>query len=804
MVISAKEVITHTWKFLVLLAVNIWSTTYEHPIFAGMFFFLLLLYKYLPYLFSFLVLCSPVIICAGLLLGILLSYDQPIYPGTDDDDRTAIKELISSHNVYHAFQEEEDKRQEPITNTQVLEDSTTAQGSLGLIDHQDVSESESDYDSESDSDHAESSSPDASMTDIIPMLYELHSLLDSEDPHPLNNAPNDIRSASGTSMEESESDEEAENTEEGLDEETEEKNGDEAELAVKWTEDDEKNVIVLGTSELERNERVENLIAKRRARKSIFESERNLIDLDGGEIISSTNWVSNFQAQIHPISVPRHNPFDLPSDSEEACGLHPIPGSAPSVLLPRQNPFDDPQGSTFEGGNFSGFSGNSQGFVGFHHREVLFRRHESFAHVAPFASDVRFIPYFVTERASSENPSFAHLQRQSSEKSDDFKESSSRDSEPSSSENEPSGKKLDLETEFGLNSASKASEEEKSSSDESDSVDSEALDRSSNENVDEDIQHERDAPKSSDLTLETGEDSSGESTRSLKSVSVEEEIENDVEPVYDLSPSAVEKLRAQVASFGKEFLHIATDSLKPSSSRRVQAIDSSSKIGMTPNLSSVEKNENESKSSDVGEIRHRDVIHVEHPEDKDEYEYVEKTMSRSSSASLESDTTEGIELDVQINQKLTGRRNANANDVHPSHESSIIQEHEYENVSGSGKYIEKNEPHREKNPDAKRAGDQALLSELDKVGDFCGHELQPNEQKADVCNQGVEARPFLDVSASSRRYVNNRVDLTDADSDVDVSVKHKSTSSSAKSKNKNKSHESLSSSSSSSSSSDSD
>ena len=61
---------------------------------------------------------------------------------------------------------------------------------------------------------------------------------------------------------------EAESAEEAEDEDEDE--GDEyGYKVVEWTEDDQKNLMDLGTSELEMNRRLESLIAKRRARKLI-------------------------------------------------------------------------------------------------------------------------------------------------------------------------------------------------------------------------------------------------------------------------------------------------------------------------------------------------------------------------------------------------------------------------------------------------------------------------------------------------------------------------------------------------------
>ncbi|CDY25478.1 BnaC09g39930D [Brassica napus] len=169
--------------------------------------------------------------------------------------------------------------------------------------HEEGEDDDDDDDSlDSSSDGAESSSPDPSMTDIIPMLDELHPLLHSENPEEPDMSSSDS------------------------DEGTESDNDDESKSPIKWTEADQKNVMDLGSLELERNQRLESLIARRRARNNM----RNLIDFDCADV----------PFNMPPISTARQNPFDLSYDD---MGLPPIPGSAPSIMFARRrNPFDLP------------------------------------------------------------------------------------------------------------------------------------------------------------------------------------------------------------------------------------------------------------------------------------------------------------------------------------------------------------------------------------------------------------------------------------------------------------------------------
>ncbi|CAM8877333.1 unnamed protein product [Rhodiola kirilowii] len=276
----------------------------------------------------------------------------------------------------------------------------------------DNNDDEDSYESESDAD--ESSSPDASMTDIMPMLDELHPLLDVDAPPPAHDDINSTaqRSVDGSSIESADDSENQEDDdgEDDNEEDAQSKKGEGDKPGITWTEDDQKNLMDMGTSELERNQRLENLIARRRARKMMrLADEKNLIDLE------STDLPFN----VPHISTLRRNPFDGPLDSYDMMGLPPIPGSAPSILQPRKNPFDLPYDQNEEkpvltGDNFA------QDFIP-PQRDAFFRRHESFS-VGPSTlgnsrPEMRWKPYFVPERTAAEE-AYASIQRQLSEVSE--------------------------------------------------------------------------------------------------------------------------------------------------------------------------------------------------------------------------------------------------------------------------------------------------------------------------------------------------------------------------------------------------
>ncbi|XP_074287113.1 uncharacterized protein LOC141612271 [Silene latifolia] len=291
--------------------------------------------------------------------------------------------------------------------------------SLGSWNHLD-SDRDMDNESDSGSDGAESSSPDASMADIIPMLDELHPLLEDENPNTSN-----LSHHSNDESDQQEDEEAGDVKSDGDDdneEEAQDGKEDSAKSAIKWTEEDEKNLMELGTSELERNQRLESLIARRRARRTV--NERNLLDLEGMDL----------SFPVAPILTTRYNPFDNGHDSYADLGLPPIPGSAPSIMVQRRNPFDLPYDSSEEKPDLTGDSFQEE-FMELSQREStnlrMFKRNETFSvgsSIFDFGRQTtrpsRFRPYFVPER-TDDMMSYSSFERQYSELSESRMSSSS-------------------------------------------------------------------------------------------------------------------------------------------------------------------------------------------------------------------------------------------------------------------------------------------------------------------------------------------------------------------------------------------
>ncbi|RZS00474.1 hypothetical protein BHM03_00030184 [Ensete ventricosum] len=256
-------------------------------------------------------------------------------------------------------------------------------------------------DASSDSEYDGTDISNSSVANAVPILDELDPLVTKD-----NSEDDSVAFSESHVSDDGSTEDEVENQDDEDDEEAQEEKDDGNKVVVTWTADDQKNLMDLGKSELERNRWLENLIAKREAKKA---TEKNLIDLD--DHIEET---SQAYAQLPSISAPRRNPFDLPYDSDES-----IPGSAPSVLLPRRNPFDLSYEQIYDEGN------SNQELVAVPQRDMFIRRHESFSVGASFFSDFkvekrasRFKAYFGAEKNEPQETAYAGLHRESSGSSD--------------------------------------------------------------------------------------------------------------------------------------------------------------------------------------------------------------------------------------------------------------------------------------------------------------------------------------------------------------------------------------------------
>ncbi|GMH09269.1 hypothetical protein Nepgr_011110 [Nepenthes gracilis] len=460
----------------------------SHPLLIATLLFLLYLYQLSPHVFSLLVSASPIIICTAVLLGALLSYDQKMETGLKMnngimplntcafDHATVVqrdwgrkrarfakvrKGITESGLMGHGFCKVRANGHLDIGSIPIARSSCGYQIENQLTEEVDGAKAEpmeglvnthkEDFLYSSPPEKSKQVEDDyqpvgASLADIISTLDEIDPLLDFENPQAMHE-----ESDGRDGHEENEDEEEEmgfkeddgrklvitqteddqknltnlksseleryqclenlivrrtlpkdreENEEEGSELTDDEEELEEEETPrfeeeagnkplVTWTEDDEKNLKDLGSSELERDQRLENLIARRRALRNFsMIPDLNLIDLDDGY----------HPFQVAHISTTRFNPFNVPDESTHQSGVLNVPGSAPSIFLPRQNPFDYPDESP-EGKrnvtddnlgkqsiemnqkeNFD-FVGNGlrRDFMEMNQKDALFCRHQSFS-----------------------------------------------------------------------------------------------------------------------------------------------------------------------------------------------------------------------------------------------------------------------------------------------------------------------------------------------------------------------------------------------------------------------------------------
>ncbi|KAD6119666.1 hypothetical protein E3N88_10937 [Mikania micrantha] len=334
-------------KMGVKLVQNCYRSASRHPLLVFMICVLIWIYRSFPVLFSILLHASPVIASTLVLLGTLLFYGHANAPqiqkeekshhhdvslafvGLDNaeideethlvhninfiDDHNKLKQeakielgnrkpiLVNRYGQFQPFETGIARlRSRDGSRRNSIDPSHTV---LGHIDDDD----DDDKGWDTGSDVVEGSSPSASIADIFQMLNEHHPLMDS-----------DVHLGSGDMINETDDDDDDDDREDML-----VKDFDEDDTYITWTENDQRNLMNLGTLELERNQRLESLIARQKAIKNMrMMAEKNM---------------ANISSDIRFISTDNDNPFDLSNHSHEN-----IFGSDPSNMLQRRHSLDLP------------------------------------------------------------------------------------------------------------------------------------------------------------------------------------------------------------------------------------------------------------------------------------------------------------------------------------------------------------------------------------------------------------------------------------------------------------------------------
>lgn len=420
MAIDAEDILVCVWRFLRIFIDPSYVCAQKHPFLSCM---LLLFFSFYVF-FNLLIYHSPFLICIAILLRFFWTSEHPTGATREvkkeeererENQRKPVKIPRASldRDVIAVSKNSESPslRRQKSRRTRVkpkeksnIEWSNVSQ--LASIEEKELLFPLS-IDKKSWSfEHGETSDRHNSVDEISKLRHE-HILL------PTDGAEIQLRNSDGNGVV-MEADN-AENRAEDEEEEEEEAYEGVSDRAVEWTEDDQKNLVDLGLSEIERNRRLESLISKRRARKLIkSQLEKGLIDLESVPPPCSTTT----SCQIPPIFVARSNPFEVPNVANEIEGLQ-VPGSAPSILLPTQNPFDLPYDPLEEKPNLMADS-FTQEFTAVNQKEMVFCRHESFS-LGPFQFDAeqdqrdpKFSTFFPSEKkALLEGLGYSRFRKQS-------------------------------------------------------------------------------------------------------------------------------------------------------------------------------------------------------------------------------------------------------------------------------------------------------------------------------------------------------------------------------------------------------
>ncbi|EFH40856.1 predicted protein [Arabidopsis lyrata subsp. lyrata] len=343
--VDAKEIIVILWKILGYSMNMSIKFMRNHPILSGVSMFLLVLYIFLPTLLFFLIYSSPVLACAlvyareKLGLRFSSSYSEP-KKSCGGEKRCHLKQQRSVRRNARMKVEEWDSQTSEEEKDKVILTSLY-NDLLGRTPHFEES-------------------PKALETNVVEEEDNEKEFLGEEDSRDLGQLNVEEPMVCNCEIKYGESDGKEEMKEEM------------------------SNVNEQGISEIERNKRLESLIARRRARRlfRLALDQRNKLQAE-----ETTSPRQNNTNSLH-VTVSRNSlekRRNNSSDGTTVKGL-PIPGSAPSVLLQGRNPFDIPYDPQEERPNLTGDSFDQE-FSLFNQKDMFFCRHESFCRFALFSPE---------------------------------------------------------------------------------------------------------------------------------------------------------------------------------------------------------------------------------------------------------------------------------------------------------------------------------------------------------------------------------------------------------------------------------
>ncbi|TYH04443.1 hypothetical protein ES288_A08G007000v1 [Gossypium darwinii] len=184
-----------------------------------------------------------------------------------------------------------------------------------------------------------------------------------------------------------------------------EEENDDRKKGIEWTKHDRENVMILGTLESERNQRLESLTVKRRARK-LFKMAVNKSLMNKDAILPN---------HLAPVMTAKSDLLGGTNDPYE------------EILQMPDNPFDLPSDPHEEKPNLAGDSFHQE-FITVNQKEMLFCRHESFCRrtwLTQDSNDAHFNHYYSTQRSLVEDPTDPRFKWQSEKGGDQHRNFSS-------------------------------------------------------------------------------------------------------------------------------------------------------------------------------------------------------------------------------------------------------------------------------------------------------------------------------------------------------------------------------------------
>ncbi|CAE5956787.1 unnamed protein product [Arabidopsis arenosa] len=348
--IDAKDVGALFWKILRFSTNIVYTNVKNHPVVSGVSAFIFLLYIFLPRLFYFVLYSSPLIACSVFYLRNHPSFKllhiktdnwfSPFSQKRSEEEETRKADLKHQRSVRRNARRKVEEVGKDWDSSQASEDErdkvilTTLYGEIPNTDK---------------SPELEKFKKDRAF--LVAEDFSSEPSLDEETLSTTGNVDPSERLTSGGGETEIECSSSSEGEEEEIIHE-------DKKVLVAWTEDDQKNLMDLGNSEMERNKRLEHLITRRKMRRLVrLAAESSLMDMEVPSICVGRNY------------------FGLDQENYIVDGLQ-MPESAPSVLLPTKNPFDIPYDPQEEKPNLSGDS-FQQEFAA-NPNDIFFCRHESF------------------------------------------------------------------------------------------------------------------------------------------------------------------------------------------------------------------------------------------------------------------------------------------------------------------------------------------------------------------------------------------------------------------------------------------